>query len=63
MHYEVSMTICMGRIANQSKALEWLPSSQNHSIFDVFMLGAYVYIYTKYEVFISNSVARAVHRQ
>ena len=25
MQYEVSMTVCMGRIANQRKAPKWLP--------------------------------------
>ena len=25
MQHEVSMTVCMGRIANQRKVLEWLP--------------------------------------
>ena len=61
MQYEVSMTVCMGRIANQRKVPKWLPfknyKSKSLNI-DVHILEAYGHIHTKYEISMSNPVAR-----
>ena len=60
------MTIYKCRIANQRKAPKWLPFKNYQSEllkFDVHFLRTYGHIRTKYEVFMSNPVARrGVHR-
>ena len=58
MQYDVSMTVCMGRIQNQRKIPKWL-SFKNYtseSIFNVHMRGTCVHMYTKYEVSTYNPV-------
>ena len=67
MQYEVTTTVCMGKIANQRKIPKWLPFketiSQNHLIFDVHIWGIYVHMCTKYKVFMYNPVlGGGVHR-
>ena len=57
MQYEVCMTVCMGRIANQRKIAKWLPFKNYKSeTFDVHMWGIYVHMCTKYKVSMSNPV-------
>ena len=66
MWYEVSMIVFMGRIVNQRTLSKWLPfenyMSESLNIWCAYM-EAYVYMCTKYEVSMSNPVARGgVHR-
>ena len=60
------MTAYIDRIANQRKIPKWLPfknyKSESLNIGCAYM-GAYVHMYTKYEVSMSNHVPRGgVHR-
>ena len=63
--YEVSMTMWAGEQIKEKchKICHLKTTSQNDKIFNVHILGAYMHIYTKYEVSILNPMARrAVHR-
>ena len=58
------MPVFMRRIANKRKVLKNYYTSQHHKIFDVYTLDIFGHIHTKYEVSMSNPVARrGVHRR
>ena len=53
MQYEVSMTVCVGRVSNQRKVPKWLPFKNFKSkLFksNQHILLAYAHIHTKYKV-------------
>ena len=60
MQYEVSMTVCMDRLANQRKESKWLLfknyMSESLNILYAYMGDICIHLY-KYEVSMSNSVA------
>ena len=67
MQYEVSMTVCMGRIANQRKVPKLLPFKNYQVRITKYLMcmheGQKGHMCTKYEASTSNPVARVVvHR-